>query len=61
MSATLDSEITVFEDRANEGDWRVEYFDDDGGCYVTIFAGPKAEQRALDYARALGEGAVKAM
>jgi hypothetical protein len=46
MSETLDSEITVFEDRANEGDWRVEYFDDDGGCYITIFAGVKAEERA---------------
>jgi hypothetical protein len=23
--------------------------DDDGGCYVTIFAGPAAEQRARTY------------
>jgi hypothetical protein len=25
---------------------RVEYQDGGGGCYVTIFAGPAAEQRA---------------
>jgi hypothetical protein len=35
------------------GEWRVEYFDDDGGCYVAIFAGPAAEQRARDYRDAL--------
>jgi hypothetical protein len=27
--------------------------DDDGGCYVTIFAGPAAEQRACTYYEAL--------
>jgi len=27
------------------GDWRVEYVDQDGGCYVAIFAGPEAERR----------------
>ena len=35
--------IEVFEDNEHAGDWRVEYFDADGGCYVTIFAGPLAE------------------
>jgi len=33
-------------------------FDDDGGCYMAIFAGVKAEERARDYARALTDGAV---
>ena len=46
-------EIKVFEDRTVSGEWRVEYFDDDGGCYVAIFAGPAAEQRAGDYRDAL--------
>jgi hypothetical protein len=32
----------LFEDREHNGEWRVEYFDDDGGCYVTVFAGPMA-------------------
>jgi hypothetical protein len=32
-------EVSVNEDRSGTGEWRVEYFDDDGGCYVTIFAG----------------------
>jgi hypothetical protein len=45
--------ISVFEDRKEEGVWRVEYFDEDGGCYVTIFAGPGAERRARDYGEAL--------
>ena len=30
----------------------LQYFDDDGGCYVTVFAGPKAEWRARDYLQA---------
>src|SRR3954451_11585752 len=31
-------EVSVNEDRYGTGEWRVEDFDDDGGCYVTIFA-----------------------
>jgi hypothetical protein len=34
-------EVSVIEDRDGTGEWRVEYFDDDGACYVTVFAGPK--------------------
>ena len=29
------------------------------GCYMTIFAGPKAERRARDYFNALKTGALK--
>jgi hypothetical protein len=35
---------------------RAECFDDDGGCYVALFAGLGAEQRARDYADALKAG-----
>jgi hypothetical protein len=49
----IETEINVFEDRLVAGKWRVEYFDDDGGCYVAIFAGPAAEQRARGYRDAL--------
>jgi hypothetical protein len=52
----LNAEIEVFEDRIVSGQWRVEYFDGDGGCYVAIFAGPAAEQRARDYGGALTTG-----
>jgi hypothetical protein len=52
----LKSDITLFEELARSGEWRVEYFDDDGGCYVTIFAGPGAEWRARDYQAALQLG-----
>jgi hypothetical protein len=49
----------VFEDRDQADEWRVQYFDDDGGCYVTIFAGPEAERRARDYAGALRAGVLR--
>src|SRR6478736_9903151 len=49
-------EVWVNEDRFGTGEWRVEYFDDDGGCYVTIFAGPAAERRARDYFNSLKSG-----
>jgi hypothetical protein len=39
-------QVSVLEDYEEPGDWRVEYFDSDGGCYVTIFAGPEAEPRS---------------
>jgi hypothetical protein len=53
---TIDSfhaEVSVNEDRDGTGEWRVEYFDNHGGCYVTIFAGPEAAQRARAYFQAL--------
>jgi len=31
-------DLTVIEDRDGTGEWHVEYFDDDGACYVTVFA-----------------------
>jgi hypothetical protein len=40
----------VFEDRRSPGDWRVEWFDEDGGCEVAIFSGPNARERAIRYA-----------
>ena len=40
----------VFEDRVSPGNWRVEWFDHDGGCEVAIFSGPKARDRAIRYA-----------
>src|SRR3954453_10497370 len=49
-------EVSLNEDRNGTGEWRVEYFDDDGGCYVTIFAGPAAARRAHDYFTSLKPG-----
>jgi hypothetical protein len=40
----------VFEDRETPGQWRVEWFDDDGGCELEIFTGPTAWRDALRYA-----------
>jgi hypothetical protein len=54
-------QVTVIADSDAAGDWRVEYFDDDGGCYVTLFAGPKAEKRARDYFEALKFGRLRAV
>ena len=52
-------DVTVIEDRDGAGEWRVEYFDDDGACYVTVFAGPQAERRARDYFEALKFGRLR--
>jgi hypothetical protein len=38
VSSPFHRQVTVIEDGDATGDWRVEYFDDDGGCYVTVFA-----------------------
>ena len=40
----------VFEDLLYPGDWRVEWIDDAGEVEITIFAGPNAQNRALQYA-----------
>ncbi len=53
------ADVILHEDFDGNGEWRVEYRDDDGACYATIFAGPKAEQRARDYFNALKSGTLK--
>jgi hypothetical protein len=53
VSDPFQREVSVHEDRAGNGEWRVQYSDADGGCYATIFAGSEAEQRARDYFKAL--------
>jgi hypothetical protein len=40
----------VFEDLLYPGDWRVEWFDDNGDVELASFAGPKARERAIKYA-----------
>jgi hypothetical protein len=40
----------VFEDRMYAGEWRVQWFNDDGDCEVAIFSGHKARERAIQYA-----------
>jgi hypothetical protein len=40
----------VFEDSGTPGQWRVEWFDDDGRCELEIFTGPTARRQALRYA-----------
>jgi len=54
----IDSEILIFKSDDEPEEWRVEYFDEDGGCYVVIFAGPAAERRAREYVAALKAGTV---
>ena len=41
----------VFEDRRNPGQWRVEWYDDDGHCELEIFTGADAREQALRFAR----------
>jgi hypothetical protein len=40
----------VYEDAATLGQWRAEWFDDDGHCELEIFTGPTARRQALRYA-----------
>ena len=37
----------VYEDRATPGQWRVEWFDEDGRRELEIFTGPDARAKAL--------------
>lgn len=45
---------TVFPDTDEPGAWVVGALDasGDGGMYFTVFAGPDAEERAIEYAEA---------
>jgi hypothetical protein len=40
----------VIEDRRYPSEWRVEAIDEEGSCYVTLFSGPEAKERAQEYA-----------
>jgi hypothetical protein len=48
-------EYEVLEDQFFPGDWRVEAIGQEGEVYVTNFSGPKAEQRAREYAAWMNE------
>jgi hypothetical protein len=54
-------EVSVHPDCEGGPHWIVECGDSDGGCYVTTFDGPMAEQRARDYIDALNSGRLKAL
>jgi hypothetical protein len=43
---------TVYQGYLSPNDWVVETLDStgDGGVYVTVFSGPKARERAFEYA-----------
>jgi uncharacterized membrane protein len=53
------TEVILAQDRFAPSDWRVEYFDDNGCCYVTVFAGPAAGARARVYFDALKNGKIE--
>jgi hypothetical protein len=54
-------EISVHPDCEGGPHWLVEWGDIDGGCYVTVFDGPMAEQRARAYFDALKSGQLKVL
>jgi hypothetical protein len=54
-------EVFVHPDCEGGDFWQVDRGDRDGGCYVTTFDGPMAEQRARDYFRALKTGQLKVL
>ena len=50
MGGAMPQTAKVFEDCEHPGEWRVEWFDDDGGCELRIFSGAHARAQALRYA-----------
>jgi hypothetical protein len=42
----------IFRDKHDSDAIRVEFFDDDGGCEVAQFSGPRARERALAFGKA---------
>jgi hypothetical protein len=51
--------VIVHPDCQGGPHWMVDWGDDDGGCYVTTFDGPRAEERAREYFGALKDGRLK--
>jgi hypothetical protein len=60
-STTPAREVFVHPDCEGGSHWFVEWGDSDGGCYVTTFDEPMAEQRARDYFDALKSGRLKVL
>jgi hypothetical protein len=50
MEAPMSEPAKVFEDRGTPGQWRVEWFGDDGRYELEIFTGHDARRQALRYA-----------
>jgi hypothetical protein len=48
MEETISYELA--ESDGYSGEWRVEAIGPDGEVYVSIFSGPKAKERAAEYA-----------
>jgi hypothetical protein len=53
--------VSVHPDCEGGNHWIVEWLESDGGCYVTTFDGPLAEQRARHYLGALKSVILKAL
>ena len=49
----IEYEAVPSRDAVDDDEWRVEGIDyeDEGLCYVAIFSGPEAKERAGEYAR----------
>lgn len=44
-------EYVSFQDKINPSDWRVEAINEtEGDVFITLFAGPAAEERSVEYA-----------
>lgn len=44
-------EYVSFQDKVNPSDWRVEAINEtDGEVFITLFGGPDAEERSVEYA-----------
>jgi hypothetical protein len=52
-STATSLQYEAFRDRLDENAWRVEAIDaaNDGDVYITLFMGPNAKERAIEYAQ----------
>lgn len=49
LDPTQPRNLMLAEDMEHPDLWRVEWFDNGGRAYITVFAGPSAGERARDY------------
>jgi hypothetical protein len=53
-------DLSISRDPVIASRWRVEWLDNEGAVYITIFAGPSAEERARDFREAVADGRLSA-
>lgn len=52
LALLIHLQYKAFQDKGNQPEWRVESVDSSSGnVFVTIFSGPLAKERAIEYSK----------